>query len=54
MFASSPMSVIEGLDCNLTEFFRFAMFRDRVFFCSLRHDNFCSLRNGRRAPQKNS
>ena len=45
MFASSPMSVIEGVDCNLSEFFRFAMFRVHVFFCS--------LRNARRAPHKN-
>ena len=53
MFASSPMSVIEGVDCNLSEFFRFAMFRVHVFFCSLGHGNFCSLCNGRRAPHKN-
>ena len=46
MFASSPMSVIEGVDCNVTEFFRFAMFCVHVFFCS--------LRNGRWVPPKNS
>ena len=53
VFASSPMSLIERVDCNLSEFFSFAMFRVHVFFCSLRHGTFCSLRNGRRAPHKN-